>query len=303
MKFPVRTWFAYLLAWVPIVAFAVAGFLKGADPLLFSQQITEHGVSPAAWSPVLSYVFIAIELLLALALVLWIAPRPALFLSGGLLFFFIAVTAVAWSMGKGEACGCFGRLSDRGPEAVIKEDTLLIAATALAFFLAPRKRPTGAGGRTILLLVLAIPALAYTALGQNLPLDGLITGIRPGTDLSDISLDGLRQPVGQGRVLLVLAEPECPVCDEAFSDLKAIAGPDTGVRVVYTIQGDSKTASQWRLRHLPPFPVGRASKRVLRQYYRRLPCAFLLQDGVVVQAYWNRLPILTDLPAPVAASS
>lgn len=286
---------AYLLGLIPAVALLFGGMVKGADPDLFADQITGHGITPASWSPVLAHIFIAVELLLGFALLLWVSPRPALLATMALLLAFMGATALAWMLGNSEACGCFGRLAGRGPGAVILEDIVFLAASVLAFAWARRRR-LAAGWRTALFAGFAILSLLYTAGGRGLPVDGLVTGIRPGKDLSDISVEGLRQPVDRGEVLLVFVRPGCQPCVEGLPGLKTLAGNRQGLRVAVIVQGSSKDAAGWRLANLPPFPVGHASRRVLTQYMRSIPTAFLLEDGVLRKTFWGTVPGPEELP-------
>ncbi len=54
--------------------------------------------------------------------------------------------------------------------------------------------------------------------------------------------------------------------------------------------GTRQEAVAWRLKNLPGFPVAHASARALRAYYRTLPATFLLRDGRLQRAWWNRIP-------------
>jgi hypothetical protein len=290
----IRSTLAYLLGLVPAGAFLLGGLIKGADPELFAEQITAHGLTPAAWSPWLAHLFIAAELLLALALLLQVRPVLALSLSALLLLFFMAVTAAAWALGNTEACGCFGRLADRGPGEVILEDLLFLLATVAAWRLLRGRPQRLSAWRRAAFGALAIGALFYTAAGRDLPLDAWATGLRPGADLSDLAVDGIRQPLDEGRVLLLIFD-ETTAPDRAM--LQALRASADDLQVVLVLQGTAREAAAWRLKHLPPFPLGHASARVLRQYYRRLPVGFLLQDGRLVRAFWRRWPDPSELPA------
>lgn len=286
---------AYLLGLYAAGVLAVAAFLKAGDPVLFAEQITAHQVTPASWSPLLAYFFVAAELALAAALIAFVWPRVLFGLTILMMIGFIGVTAWAWSHGNVSDCGCFGRLVERGPRAVIIEDTIVIIAAAVGYFLVGRFRTRR--WQWTLFVILLVPAIVLTAFGTALPIDGLVVGIGPGTDLSDMALEGIRPPVDEGEVLVALIGPDCEACEAGVPGLKAIAGRDGGPRVAVVHAGQGNAAQAWRLRHLPNFPVGHASRRVIQQYTRALPATFLLRDGVVERVWWNRIPAPEDLTA------
>lgn len=286
---------AYLLGLIPGAVFLFAAGVKGPDPELFAEQIALHGVAPASWSVPLAYLFVAAEAVLGFALVLWFLPRASLAGAMALLVLFMAATAGAWAQGNAEACGCFGRAAARGPASVLIEDGLLLAAALGAFLLAGGFRRPGRR-RTVLFSAAALVAVAYAAGARALPVDGLVTGLTPGADLSDLSIEGIGTPLDTGRVLVVVAEAGDDAA-RALPGLREVSTSPGGPRVVIVIQGSGREAAAWRLKHLPPFPVGHASRKALRQYYRRLPVAFLLRDGVLDGAFWGSIPGSSDLPA------
>jgi hypothetical protein len=286
---------AYILGLYAAGVLAVAAFLKAGDPVLFAEQITAHQVTPASWSPLLAYFFVAAELALAAALIAFVLPRALYALTILMMLGFIGVTAWAWAHGNITDCGCFGRLIERGPQAVIIEDTIVIAAAVAGWFLVGRLRTRA--WQWLLFVFLLVPATILTALGPALPIDGLVVGIRPGTDLSGFTVEGVRPPVDEGDVLVALIGPECAACDAGVPALKAVAGAADGPRVAAVFSGNGNAAQAWRLQHLPNFPVGHTSPRVIQQYSRALPVTFLLRDGVVVRVWWNRIPAAGEVAA------
>lgn len=270
-----------------------AAFLKGLDPALFADQITEHKVSPASWSPFLAHFFIAIEMIVAFALALRLWPRLTHLGFIAMMVAFIGITAWAWAHGNSRECGCFGRAVSRGPKGVIIEDGIFIAISAVALFL-------WRGSRTprwslIATVILALPSLAFTAIGARLPADSLVTDVRAGTDFTDVPIEDLRTPQSEGSALMVLVQDGCAPCEAGIPALNDIAHerPDLNVFAVYA--GSRQEAVQWRLRILPAFPVAHGSARAMRAYYRTLPAAFLLRDGKVVRAFWGRIPTLQEV--------
>jgi uncharacterized membrane protein YphA (DoxX/SURF4 family) len=288
-------WIGWLLGLVPAGVLLYAAFLKGLDPTLFAEQIAAHKITPAAWSPALAHFFIGVELLLGVALVLRLWPRLTHLGFVALMLGFIATTSIAWASGNARECGCFGRAAARGPKAVIIEDAMLIVVSLVCLWLL-RKAKTSPRA-TIAGLVLVLPILAFTALGGRLPADALVTGVTPGTDLSDMQVEDLRTPHTEGWNLLVLVDGDCAACAEAVPRLTALARDRNDLAVAAVFSGTRQEAMAWRLKQLPGFPVAHASPRALRAYYRTLPSAFLLENGCVVRTWWNRIPEGSEVTA------
>lgn len=271
------------------VVFLAAAFLKGADLELFATQITDYGLSPAAWSPPSAVLLVIAEGVLGVALLLWFAPRIAIAATAALLVVFIAATAIGWARGDVTECGCFGRLAARGPGDVIMEDLVFLALLGIAWRFGPKSPPLRRLRHSITVGLIVV-AFAWPWLGPHAPIDRWVTGIGPGTDLSGLSAEDLRLPIEQGDVLLALVGPDCAACDASLPALEQIAQSETGLRVAAVFAGDRAAKRAWQLEHVPGFPVGHASEKALRQYYRRLPVVFSLRDGEVRQVWWGRAP-------------
>jgi hypothetical protein len=266
----------------------MAAYLKALDPGAFAEQITQHHVTPAAWSPLLARLFVAVEaLLVAMHLSLW-RPKLAFAASGLLLLLFMGVTGVAWANGHTEGCGCFGRLAARHPREVLIEDTGFLAMALVGFWAAAgvaSRRWSGA-----VLAALAPVALALPFVGPHLPGDALVTAFNPGEDMTNLAADDLPQPLDDGRVLLVLMGPECPPCEAGLESLNTIAGTEGAPTVIVVYAGSRNDARSWVLDHVPGFAVGSAPEKVLRQYYRKLPQAGLLEGGRITKVWRGRVP-------------
>jgi Methylamine utilisation protein MauE len=301
MKISGKTLIAYILGLVVATIWGIASFYKAGDPGLFFDQITAHKVTPESWSPVVAYFFIIVELLAAAAFIAFIWPR--LVFAGSILMMlgFIGVTAWAWAHGNAEDCGCFGRLMTRGPLAVIIEDSIVILISIVGI------RLTGGfktkGWQWFVGIPLIVIVVLLTIFGPTLPMDGLIVGIRPGSDLSDMALEGNPIALDEGTVLIALIGPDCSLCDEGIDELKQIKAGDNAPQVLAAFSGTRGEAQAWRMKNrtnLPNFPIATASPRVLRQYYRRFPATFLLSDGIVVETWWDRIPPAASVKSALA---
>ncbi|MCA9727784.1 MAG: hypothetical protein KC729_08885, partial [Candidatus Eisenbacteria bacterium] len=241
-----------------------------------------------------------VELALGMCAILQVARRRAVAALMGLLVVFIVATIWAWSHGNAESCGCFGRAAARGPQAVIIEDLLFLALGAVAWFL---PGITAWAGFRRLAAAVAIPIMI--SLPFWLPqaaIDAWVTPVKPGADLSDIAVDGIRVPVTQGRVLLALFSSDCEACDRSIPILDEIAGTDGAPTVAAVLGGDNQSRRAWVLEHVPAFPVGHTPMKALRQYYRRLPVFILMKDGIVERAWWVDPPRVSDVVSAGVAS-
>jgi hypothetical protein len=277
----------------------VAAYLKSLDPAAFALQITQHHVTPESWSPFLAGAFVFAEALLALAHLTGFRPRLAFLGSAALLVLFIGVTGIAWAQGNTEGCGCFGRLAARHPREVIVEDIGFVAIAAVGWFAARGMTGFPFSGRLFAALVPIALVLPFA--GPHLPGDRFVTTFNVGEDLSNLAADDLPITLGEGRVLLALVADSCPPCVEGLPGLDAIAGTEGAPAVVAVFAGSRKEARAWALEHVPAFGVASAPVSVLRQYYRTLPQAALLEDGRIVRVWRKRLPSPDEVLGPASS--
>ena len=299
---PWRRWVGWLGVLVSVYLGGMliyAALLKSADPPLFIQQIQGYQVFPqlAGFG---SYLFLWIEFVLGVALIARPAPRWSLLGFIGLMLFFIGVTAYAWSQGNTEDCGCFGRMGSRAPREVIIEDFIFIALAGFAFAPAPwmsRSRRRWIGAAAVVSILFVMPWLA-----PRLPVDSLVTGVKPGYDLETMAADDLKVPLGAGTVFLALLGPDCPACVEALPGMAQLGRQEGAPRLTAIFSGDARQKRAWQLEHVPPFALAHASPKALRQYYRRLPAFLLLQEGKVRHVWWDRMPSVDEVMKAVPAA-
>ena len=284
---------AHLLGIFCAAILVIAAFFKAGDPELFAAQIAAHDVTPASWSSWLALLFIAAELILGAALIAFVWPRITFGLTILMMLGFIGVTAWAWAHGNISDCGCFGRAIERGPREVIIEDSVIIAASVLGIWLSRGFETTIWRQRFFALLM--IPTLGLIFLGTTLPIDSLVVGVGPGSDMHRLVAEDVPVVIEEGEVLVAMVGDDCPACEQGLPDLKQIAQEHTVAQVVGLYAGKPAAALAWRLQHHPNFPLGNSPARVARQYYRRLPAVFLLQDGIVRHVWWGRMPSVDDV--------
>lgn len=270
-----------------------AAFVKSADPSAYVAEITEYDILPASLSVVQAYGFLVVELLLGAMLILGVWRRGAAAVSVALLLVFVGATAWAFSQGNITSCGCFGKSAARSPVQFFVQDALFILAGVAAFLWAPRS--AAPSWRRALFVVLAPVLVALPFAGPHLPVDAWVTPVKPGADLSNFAVDGLRHPLNDGDVLLALLGPGCDLCDRSMEALDALATAKDVPGVVGVFAGGSRDKRTFILEHVPTYPVGHTPEKVMRQYYRKLPVFALLRDGVVQKAWWGSPPALEEL--------
>ena len=108
--------------------FLIAGILKSLDPAAFAIDIQNYRLLPWTWDVLLALYLPWIELLCGAALILRVAYRGALCITGSLCALFVAAYGSTRPRGLDVACGCFGHGVHRGYWPVLIGDTLLLAA-------------------------------------------------------------------------------------------------------------------------------------------------------------------------------
>jgi uncharacterized membrane protein YphA (DoxX/SURF4 family) len=290
---PWLRWGAGVGRWIVGGIFLFAGGIKALDPQGFARQIDAYGWVPAALLHPAALLLITVEVLLGAALL--VGPRPgiAAWGTGVLLLLFIGVSGEAWWSGRQIECGCFGGALERTPAQVVLEDLLMLAALVPTFW-APG-RPVRARWRRVVPVGTAAAVLAVAIAAPGLPLDGLVTGLKPGRDVAALGLDTLVPE--QGAVLMALLElgqEPSRAAVPALNDV-AVEIPECQVLGLAAAGPEERALFGWT--EGAGFPVDEVGASTVDSLARALPRFALLVDGRVV-AVWNETP-----PRPEALRS
>ncbi len=289
----------------------VAAWAKALDPRAFADQIHAEGLDVLLSAGAVALVAIGLEVGLGTALVLGLRRRWVLLPAVALVAFFLSLTGRAyWRSAHGLApadagCGCFGNLVQRTPAEAFWQDLALLGpALALAFVGRPRRGDDAPPrARPALALAAAAAAVLFAWKAPELPLDDLATRLKPGVRLADLCagagkdracLDGVAPDLATGRELAVIADLEDPAFQRSVRALNAYvaAGKGPALWVLTATTSEQEQAFAWRFG--PSFKVVEAPAALLKPLYRRLPRAFVVQDGRVTRTY----PGLPPLSAP-----
>lgn len=301
--------------WVGTIAGAVLGavflfavWAKALDPSAFAEQIRAEGLDFLPSAQAVALLALALEAGLGLALLfgvrrLWVLVPTAL-----LVAFFLLLTGRTWwlaahgQLPETAGCGCFGNLVQRSPAAAFWQDLLLLVPPLVLAFLGrdrrgrlvPPRRTAAAALGTVAVLIFAWRA-------PELPLDDLATRLRPGTAVDRICADQSENPLClstiagglmQGEHLVVIADLADPAFRQAVAALNQTAGSPGGPQVWVLSAATPEQISEFHWTQGPVFKVVETPAPLLRPLYRRLPRAFRVHDGKVVET-WSGLPPLT----------
>lgn len=279
--------------------FLLAGGLKALDPVGFTDQVAGYKILPAALSPAVTYTLIPLEIAVGTALLLDYRRRWAVGGAAFLLVGFLGLMAWTWAKGGdvGE-CGCFGRFVERTPAETVAED-LVFLAVALLGLLAPARAESGGKVRGAFVAASALAAVGFLPLAPKLPLDGVVTALKPGVNLDELRLSLPDSSLATGRhlvALLALKEPASAAAADALNALAGLQGAPPAA-AIYADAEEVKDAFFWA--HAPVYPMYQVVHGEMRRLYRRLPRFFLLEEGVV-KAVWETLPAPGTLHASAA---
>jgi hypothetical protein len=145
----------------------------------------------------------------------------------------------------------------------------------------------------------AAAALAFIPLAPRLPLDNLVTALKPGVSLEELRLSVPDAAFSRGRHLVALMALEEEASGEVADALNAIAALPGApqVAVIHADEEEAEDAFFWM--HAPAYPMYQVVDEEMRRLYRRLPRYFLLEGGVVKEV-WESLPPPEALTVPAA---
>ncbi len=281
------------------LVFALAAGLKALHPVGFAEEIAHYGIFPSL-SPIAAWAFLVVEFMLVAALLFNAFPRVTHLAGILLLTLFIGVTLYGMSTGSLSECGCFGNLIKRGPEQVLIEDGLMILVLIFAS-LVLHPAPRTATRWKLPVVVLSGALIAGVALASPaLPVDNLVTDLKPGSFLPQWPVEGLPLDLAQNTHFVVLCDAARADIDAQLKSVGAIADSLSTLSVVgLTISG---TAAAHDLQYGLGLPIqlGAVEPRFARRLYRTLPRCFLIHEGTVLQV-WQGIPAPKDVQAQLAS--
>jgi uncharacterized membrane protein YphA (DoxX/SURF4 family) len=267
------------------LVFLVAAVGKAMDPVGFGSQIDAYGWLPGAWTYPAAIFFIAVEFLLAAALLVDFRPRLAAAMMLPLVLVFLVVLTEAWYNERAVDCGCFGELASFGPgqEALADVGYLILLLPTFLW----GARPVRAGWRLGTVAAVAVLGLGFTLAAPRLPLDDLLTRLTPGADVAALGMEALVPE--QGAVLIGLLDLEAEPSVRAVPGLNDLALEVLETQVLAFAAAGPEERFLFSMEHAAGFPLEEVGATTLGEMARRLPRFALLVDGEVV-AVWNDQP-------------
>ncbi len=277
---------------VALVFLAAAG-LKALHPEGFADQIRQYQFMPdlamiAAWS------FIIVEILLATALLVNLWTRTASWLLIAMLVFFIGITWYGIVAGMSGSCGCFGSLVHRTPEQVIIEDALMIAALGAALWFIRGVHIRTTTPKLAVLSTFGLAAVFVTAFSAKLPVDDLTTALVPGAHFDSWPVESLYKDLTRGTHVVFLFSTTSPTIEADVAIMNTVAATDGVQSAVALIVDGAEHLTELTFQYGLGVPAGALEPRFAKALYRTLPRSFILQDGVVMQA-WSGLASPRDV--------
>jgi len=277
------------------LVFLAAGVLKALDPAEFLHQVAGYGILGPRLSSVAAPALIVFEIALGIALLAGARPLLACLLSLALLLVFIGIEAYGLSVGRTEACGCFGAYVQRTPAEVIGEDLLFVGLAVLALW--GLTGWAGMGGRRAAAVLVAtiILSTAFVAASPSLPIDAYVTRLAAGKNLADLDLKDRVPGLAEGRHLVALIDVSDPRAAETAASLNAIATRPGAPGVVGLTPSTEQEIDTFLWSAVPAFEIHRVDREVIKRLYRKLPRFFLVDSGRVAAVYDGAPPAAEDL--------
>jgi len=290
----------------------VAAWAKMIHPVGFVEQITAEGLDFALSAGTVSFIALALEIGLGLALMLGVRRNWILIPATLLVIFFVFLTGrTYWKaenglLDEGTACGCFGNLVSRTPAQAFWQDLLLLVPPLILAFFGRMKSPRRLPGIRLAIIGLGVVAgLVFAWKAPSLPLDDLATRLKPGVATNELCagqpdaddylcLDGILWEADEGEHFIVLADIESEEISEIAPLLNSYAEsyPDIPVWVVASATPEAHQAFYWQW--APSFEIREAPAPMLAPLYRTLPRSFRVVDGRVTETFSGLPPTISE---------
>ncbi|MEZ5401039.1 MAG: DoxX family protein [Bryobacteraceae bacterium] len=214
-----RSWTAFVCALAVAIFFIGAGVWKVMDPIGWAAKVSQLKV-PAGMSLPLAVGLGIVEIFSGILLLVPRFRRWGAWLTGALLFVFMAYIGVNYNALRGEDCTCFPFLERAIGPQFFATDFLMLAAAGIAGWFA---RPS-IGFRPAALVLGAVCVFAGVSYG--------VTAARQsGAEApATVAVNGQPYDLHGGRVLLYFFDPECSHCFAAAKDMSGYTW--NNVRVV-----------------------------------------------------------------------
>jgi hypothetical protein len=289
----------------------VGALTKAVDPRAFVEQIELKGLDIVLSAEAVMYLALALEAGLGLLLVSGVRQLWVLVSAAVLVVLFLTITGhVYWDATFGTAeveqgCGCFGNLVTRTPAEAFWQDLLIMGPAAVLAFVGrgghrgfPRRRIFASA-----MGVLAILLLAWRA--PELPLDDLVTRLRPGVAIAELCagaaddpyrlcLDALVPELDAGNHLVVIATLDDPRFESAVEEFNRYAEARIGPRLWVLSSDPEPVQHAFFWRWAPSFEVRETPEELLRPMVRSLPRSFQVRDGQVSRTF-DEIPPLDQI--------
>ena len=273
----------------------VAGVLKGLDPAEFAHQVAGYGLLEPRLSSVIAPALIVLEITLAVALLAGAWPRLSVLLSLVLLFGFIGIEAYGLSVGRTEACGCFGAYVQRTPAEVIGEDLLFAGLALLALWGLAGWAGVRARRAATALAATVVLSIVFVVASPSLPIDAYVTRLSVGKSLKDLDLKDRVPVLAAGRHLVVLLDVSDPGAAEIAAVFNAMAARPGAPGIVGLTPSTEQEIDTFLWSAVPAFEIHRVDRDVIKRLYRKLPRCFLIDGGRVTAVYDGAPPAAEDL--------
>lgn len=293
-------WFSRSAAAALGIVLLAAGVLKGIDLSSFVRQIRGYGILTghemllaAAWTVTV------VETVLGAALLVNYRPRLSTGVSLVLTAGFIALTGWAWFGRVTDDCGCFGVWIQRTPGAAMIEDLVLLAAAALAFVGAVRRkslRPSAAASGIVLFSLAAAVAMPLV-FGIPAGLTPGSNGAAGGTTIGTVDVAGIDADPASGTALLILMGTDCVHCQEAVPEVSMLADSAPDVAFIGITIDSAGAIAEFTEMFLPSYPIGTVEEDV---FFRLLgdggtPRYLLVRNGILLSVWDGRAPAADEI--------
>lgn len=268
------------------ILFLISGISKAVDSYSFTQLFSSYGFNFFGYlSPLIS----AVEIIIGLCLILFVAPATTSLVTAILTTIFTIAFSYAYFVKGIEDCGCFGKFITGIPPYISFIRNLLIIAGS--FWIWKKYKnvsfPSPLGWKKWVIYTLGAFGFCLAGYTVSSPLiKNRAANILKGKMVSETIFSPFQNELKSGKTAIFAFSPKCSHCWNVTENIKGLISSNSLTRVVgVTFESLAPDTALYIKSFNPNFKIQTLPNDNLTAVLSKIPVLIMVENGIVQELY------------------